>query len=50
MTGRCFDWYHEAHTARDAGKAGSIAAITRATISHLDSDPQRVFIVGLGAP
>jgi poly(hydroxyalkanoate) depolymerase family esterase len=49
MKGRCFDWYHETDTARDAGEAASIAAMTRAAISHFDSDPGRVFIVGLSA-
>jgi poly(hydroxyalkanoate) depolymerase family esterase len=49
MTGRCFDWYHEAQTARDAGEAGSIAAMTRAAISQFDSDPSRVFVLGLSA-
>jgi poly(hydroxyalkanoate) depolymerase family esterase len=49
MKGRCFDWYHETETARDSGEAASIAAMTRAAISHFDSDPGRVFIVGLSA-
>jgi poly(3-hydroxybutyrate) depolymerase len=49
MKGRCFDWYHETETARDSGEAASIAAITRAAISHFDTDPGRVFIVGQSA-
>jgi poly(hydroxyalkanoate) depolymerase family esterase len=49
MKGRCFDWYHETETAGDSGEAASIAAMTRAAISHFDSDPGRVFIVGLSA-
>jgi poly(hydroxyalkanoate) depolymerase family esterase len=49
MKGRCFDWYHETETARDSGEAASIAAMTRAAISHFDSDPGRVFILGLSA-
>jgi poly(hydroxyalkanoate) depolymerase family esterase len=47
--GRCFQWFQPSDTARDAGEAGSIAAMTRAAISRLDSDPGRVFIVGLSA-
>jgi len=49
MSGRCFDWYHESDTARDAGEAGSIASMTRAAVSHFKSDPERVFILGLSA-
>jgi len=47
--GRCFDWYHETETARGSGEAASIAAMTRAAIGHFDSDPDRVFIIGLSA-
>jgi poly(hydroxyalkanoate) depolymerase family esterase len=47
--GRCFQWFHPADTARDAGEAGSIADMTRAAISRFDSDPRRVFVVGLSA-
>ncbi|HQT77802.1 MAG: hypothetical protein B7Z80_10550 [Rhodospirillales bacterium 20-64-7] len=46
---RCFQWFHPSDTARDQGEAGSIAAMTRAAISRFDSDPRRVFIVGLSA-
>jgi poly(hydroxyalkanoate) depolymerase family esterase len=49
MSGRCFDWYRESDTARDAGEAGSIASMTRAAVSHFKSDPGRVFILGLSA-
>src|SRR5271166_627867 len=49
MSGRCFDWYRESDTARDAGEAGSIASMTRAAVSHFKSDPERVFILGLSA-
>ncbi|MDR3532733.1 MAG: PHB depolymerase family esterase [Rhodopila sp.] len=48
-TGRCFQWFHTCNTGRDIGEAGSIAAMTRAAISRFDSDPQRVFVVGLSA-
>ena len=47
--GRCFQWFQPSDTARDAGEAGSIAAMTRAVISRLDSDARRVFVVGLSA-
>jgi poly(hydroxyalkanoate) depolymerase family esterase len=47
--GRCFQWFHPADTARDAGEAGSIAAMTRAAIERFHSDPSRVFILGLSA-
>jgi poly(hydroxyalkanoate) depolymerase family esterase len=47
--GRCFQWFHPADTNRGAGEAGSIAAMTRAAISRFESDPNRVFIVGLSA-
>ncbi len=46
---RCFQWFHPSDTARDAGEAGSIAAMTRAAIEQFGSDPRRVFIVGLSA-
>jgi poly(hydroxyalkanoate) depolymerase family esterase len=47
--GRCFQWFQPSETARDGGEAGSIAAMTRAAISRFDSDPARVFVVGLSA-
>jgi poly(hydroxyalkanoate) depolymerase family esterase len=47
--GRCFQWFHPSDTARDAGEAGSIAAMTRAAIARFNSDPRRVFVVGLSA-
>jgi poly(hydroxyalkanoate) depolymerase family esterase len=47
--GRCFQWFHPADTDRGAGEAGSIAAMARAAISRFQSDPSRVFIVGLSA-
>jgi poly(hydroxyalkanoate) depolymerase family esterase len=47
--GRCFQWFQPSDTARDAGEACSIADMTRAAISRFDSDPRRVFIVGLSA-
>jgi poly(hydroxyalkanoate) depolymerase family esterase len=47
--GRCFQWFHPADTDRDAGEAGSIAAMTHAAISRFQSDPDRVFILGLSA-
>jgi poly(hydroxyalkanoate) depolymerase family esterase len=46
---RCFQWFQPSDTARDAGEAGSIAAMTRAAINRFDSDPRRIFIVGLSA-
>ena len=46
---RCFQWFQPSDTARDAGEAGSIAEMTRAAISRFDSDPKRVFVVGLSA-
>jgi poly(hydroxyalkanoate) depolymerase family esterase len=47
--GRCFQWFHPKDTARDAGEAASIAAMTRAAIARFGSDPTRVFVVGLSA-
>jgi poly(hydroxyalkanoate) depolymerase family esterase len=47
--GRCFQWFHPSDTDRDAGEAASIAAMTRAAIGRFQSDPSRVFIVGLSA-
>ena len=47
--GRCFEWFQPSDTARDAGEAGSIAAMTRAAIARFGSDPRRVFVVGLSA-
>jgi poly(hydroxyalkanoate) depolymerase family esterase len=47
--GRCFQWFLRHDTARGAGEAGSIAAMTRTAISRLGADPTRVFIVGLSA-
>lgn len=47
--GRCFHWFNPADTERHKGEAGSIAAMTRAAISRFNSDPNRVFIVGLSA-
>ncbi len=46
---RCFQWFHPSDTRRDAGEAGSIAAMTRAAITRFESDPRRVFVVGLSA-
>jgi poly(hydroxyalkanoate) depolymerase family esterase len=46
---RCFQWFQPGDTARDAGEAGSIAAMTRAAIRRFNADPKRVFIVGLSA-
>lgn len=47
--GRCFQWFHRSDTARDAGEAGSIAAMTRTAIARFGSDPRQVFVVGLSA-
>ena len=47
--GRCFQWFHPSDTGRDQGEAGSIAAMTRAAISRFDSNPRRVFVLGLSA-
>ena len=47
--GRCFQWFHPSHTTRDLGEAGSIAAMIRTAIGQFDSDPRRVFVVGLSA-
>ena len=46
---RCFQWFRPTHTARDKGEAASIAAMTRAAIGRFDSDPARVFVLGLSA-
>ena len=46
---RCFQWFRPSDTTRDAGEAGSIAAMTRTAITRLQSDPRRIFIVGLSA-
>jgi poly(hydroxyalkanoate) depolymerase family esterase len=47
--GRCFQWFHPSDTERGKGEAGSIAAMTKAAIKRFDSDPTRVFVVGLSA-
>jgi poly(hydroxyalkanoate) depolymerase family esterase len=47
--GRCFQWFQPRDTARDAGEAGSIAAMTRSAISRFGADPRWVFVVGLSA-
>ena len=47
--GRCFQWFQPSDTARDAGEAGSIADMTRAAVGRFNSDPRRVFVVGLSA-
>jgi poly(hydroxyalkanoate) depolymerase family esterase len=47
--GRCFQWFQPADTERDKGEAGSIAAMTRTAIDRFESDPSRVFVVGLSA-
>jgi poly(hydroxyalkanoate) depolymerase family esterase len=47
--GRCFKWFQPSDTARDAGEAGSIAEMIRAAISRFDSDPRRIFVLGLSA-
>jgi poly(hydroxyalkanoate) depolymerase family esterase len=48
-SGRCFQWFQPSDTARDAGEAASIAAMTRAATLRFDCDRNRVFIVGLSA-
>jgi poly(hydroxyalkanoate) depolymerase family esterase len=47
--GRCFQWFHPTDTTRDAGEAASIANMTRAAIGRFNSDPNRVFVLGLSA-
>jgi poly(hydroxyalkanoate) depolymerase family esterase len=47
--GRCFQWFQPTETERDKGEAASIAAMIRASIDRFNSDPERVFIVGLSA-
>ncbi|HEY4044832.1 MAG TPA: PHB depolymerase family esterase [Rhodopila sp.] len=46
---RCFQWYRRSATARDRGEAGSVAAMIRTAIARFESDPNRVFVVGLSA-
>lgn len=46
---RCFHWFQPAHTARERGEAGSIAAMTRGAAGQFASDPARVCVVGLSA-
>jgi feruloyl esterase len=46
---RCFQWFHPSETARGQGEAGSIAAMTQSATSWFETDPRRVFIVGLSA-
>jgi poly(hydroxyalkanoate) depolymerase family esterase len=46
---RCFQWFRPDHIARGRGEAGSIAAMVRAGVGQLASDPERVFIAGLSA-
>jgi poly(hydroxyalkanoate) depolymerase family esterase len=47
--GRCFQWFHSADISRDTGEAGSIANMTRSAVGRFNSDPSRVFVVGLSA-
>ncbi|MDR3534970.1 MAG: PHB depolymerase family esterase [Acetobacteraceae bacterium] len=47
--GRCFRWFQPAHTARDQGEVGAIAAMVRDAVERHSSDPARVFVVGLSA-
>jgi poly(hydroxyalkanoate) depolymerase family esterase len=46
---RCFQWFRPSDTTRDKGEAGSIAAMARAAVRQFESDPRRVFVVGLSA-
>ncbi|WP_239992366.1 extracellular catalytic domain type 1 short-chain-length polyhydroxyalkanoate depolymerase [Rhodopila globiformis] len=45
----CFQWFRPGDSARDCGEAASIAAMTRAAMQRCDSDPGRVFVLGLSA-
>lgn len=47
--GRCFSWYQPGDARRGGGEAASIRNMTRAALRRFNSDPRRVFIVGLSA-
>lgn len=47
--GRCFNWFLPGDVRRGGGEAMSIRQMTRAAIRRYQSDPRRVFIVGLSA-
>ncbi len=47
--GRCFNWFLQGDTRRDAGEAGSIRQMVAAAVARFQSDPGRVFVAGLSA-
>jgi poly(hydroxyalkanoate) depolymerase family esterase len=46
---RCFHWFRAADTERGKGEVGSIRAMVTEAVRRCDSDPGRVFVVGLSA-
>jgi poly(hydroxyalkanoate) depolymerase family esterase len=46
---RCFNWFLPAHSSRGRGEALSIREMVAAATERFDSDPTRVFVVGLSA-
>ncbi|CAH0174862.1 PHB depolymerase family esterase [Roseomonas sp. CECT 9278] len=46
---RCFNWFKPGDTGRGRGEALSIRQMVRSATQLYDSDPRRVFIVGLSA-
>lgn len=45
----CFNWFRPGDVTHGAGEAASIAAMVRAAVSRLKTDPTRVFVTGLSA-
>jgi poly(hydroxyalkanoate) depolymerase family esterase len=45
----CWNWFNDTHQLRDQGEPSIIAGLTRALISEMDLDHQRVFVAGLSA-
>ena len=47
--GKCWNWFVPDEVVRGQGEVGTIAAITQQVASELDSDPDRIFLMGLSA-
>ncbi|QGM44665.1 extracellular catalytic domain type 1 short-chain-length polyhydroxyalkanoate depolymerase [Methylocystis heyeri] len=46
---RCWNWFDQKHQLRDCGEPSIIAGLTRALISEMNLDRERVFVAGLSA-